>query len=180
MSECVVYWLHDDRCVCPWRHGYIGISQRYSVRLWRHRKDDRWPLDFTATVLFEGTKLECRALEHRLRPHFHIGWNENPGGGKTHGPKISAALKGLVIPMERRARIAATLTGHVRTIESRKKQSDSFKGTTKPVPQREKMAQAGVDRYADRKLRSESYERQRLAKNAKRAARRAAGLPRQY
>jgi hypothetical protein len=50
----------------------------------------------------------------------------------------------------------------------------------KPIKQREKMADTATDRYADRKPRSESYERQRLAKNAKRAARRAAGLPRLY
>lgn len=50
----------------------------------------------------------------------------------------------------------------------------------KPSLQREKMATAGEARYANRKPRSPSYERQRLAKNAKRAAARALGLPRQY
>jgi hypothetical protein len=50
----------------------------------------------------------------------------------------------------------------------------------KPITQRERMADTATSRYADRKPRSESYERQRLAKNAKRAAARAAGLPRQY
>lgn len=53
-------------------------------------------------------------------------------------------------------------------------------GVAKPISQREKMSETASDRYADRKPRSESYERQRLAKNAKRAAQRAAGLPRQY
>jgi hypothetical protein len=28
---CVVYWLHDRNCECPWRHGYIGISARWEV-----------------------------------------------------------------------------------------------------------------------------------------------------
>jgi hypothetical protein len=27
-TSCVVYWLHDDRCICPWRHGYIGKKER--------------------------------------------------------------------------------------------------------------------------------------------------------
>jgi hypothetical protein len=137
-TSCVVYWLTDSRCVCPWRHGYIGISIDFRRRL--HHQRYRQKRKFEATILFSGTWSECRALD----------------------------------------KIAKTLTGHVRTLASRKKQAAKMRGIAKPIMQREKMAQAGSSRYIDRKPRSESYERARLAKNAKRAARRAAGLPRLY
>lgn len=184
-TSCVVYWLFDGRCVCPWHHGYIGISICFEHRLAAHRrglwKGARWrPREFNIQILFSGTRNECRSLEFKMRPHFDIGWNRNPGGGRTDGERISQGLKKNGFKITWGNKIAKTLTGHVRTLESRLKQSASFKGTTKPPEQREKMHQAGLDRYADRKPRSESQERERLAKNARRAARRAAGLPRLY
>jgi hypothetical protein len=145
-TSCVVYWLHDDRCICPWRHGYIGISTRHSIRLNRHRRDNRWPANFQTTILFIGTQLECRRLEYALRPHFEIGWNENPGGGKTHGKKIAAALRGR--PITWGDKIARTLTGHVRTPASRAKQAASLKGIPKSSEWRTKASAAAKTRYS--------------------------------
>jgi hypothetical protein len=73
-ATCVVYWLFDDSCICMQRHGYIGISTRYPIRLRSHRRSGRLPDNFKSTILFEGTVIECRALEFQLRPRFNIGW----------------------------------------------------------------------------------------------------------
>lgn len=86
---CVVYWLFDDRCVCPWRHGYIGVSVEFDARLKRHR--DRAgtrksavgvPSIFDHKILFIGGVDECVALEERMRPQKAIGWNRAQGGRK--------------------------------------------------------------------------------------------------
>jgi NUMOD3 motif len=76
--ECILYWLFDDRCICLWRHGYIGITTKWTRRLQRHRRT--MPHAFRFAILFRGSKEECRKLEHQLRPHRHIGWNIAPGG----------------------------------------------------------------------------------------------------
>jgi hypothetical protein len=133
-TSCVVYWLHDDRCICPWRHGYIGISQ--------------------------------------LRPHLNIGWNENPGGGKTHGPKIRLAMKGRTITWG--DKIAKTLTGHVRTLESRIKQSASVKGISKSSEWRIKASAAAKTRY------SKPGERERTAATVRKALKGINRLQRHY
>jgi hypothetical protein len=143
-TSCVIYWLTDSRCVCPWRHGYIGISTRYSIRLRQHKR--KWPTTFKAQILFAGTLSECRALEFKFRPHANIGWNENPGGGKTAGKKISAALKGRSIKWG--DKIARTLMGHVRTTESRTKQSASTKGRAKSPKWKASARTAAIRRYA--------------------------------
>jgi hypothetical protein len=87
MPECVVYWLYDDQCVCPWRHGYIGISRRWLNRLKRHRALRR--RSFKWRILFSGTTADCLLIERTLRPTFGIGWNEAPGGeyGGGSAPK---------------------------------------------------------------------------------------------
>lgn len=88
-TSCVVYWLYDDRCVCIWRHGWIGISSYFEkVRLQQHRSGKpgkgaaNLPLDFKHKILFRGTEAECLAIEAMLRPHPHIGWNKASGGQK--------------------------------------------------------------------------------------------------
>jgi len=80
---CVVYWLHDDQCICPWRHGWIGISQDFKGRLKTHRGNKNFPKDFETKILFSGTASECRNLEWLLRPGPRIGWNLAAGGGKS-------------------------------------------------------------------------------------------------
>lgn len=93
---CVVYWLFNERCVCLWRHGYIGYSQCWPAPLKRHRRNgvpfSNW------MILFRGTKRECRDIEWKLRPHSKIGWNCAPGGGHLHrlGAAISPATKKLL------------------------------------------------------------------------------------
>lgn len=84
---CVVYWLFDDRCVCVWRHGYVGISTEADARLKRHRLRAGTrksavgvPAIFNHKILFTGTVDGCVALEEKLRPHKNIGWNRAIGG----------------------------------------------------------------------------------------------------
>jgi len=87
---CVVYWLYDERCICPWRHGYIGISTVWLThRRGQHRRGHGTikgarlvPAIFNEQILFVGTVSECQALELELRPHPRIGWNLYRGGHK--------------------------------------------------------------------------------------------------
>lgn len=110
LPDCVVYWLFDERCICPWRHGYVGISRRWKFRLRQHvATRDRL---FEWKILFEGTSVDCLNLEAVLRPAFGIGWNVAPGGAKGGGsnaPKTeahklkiqSAALRRYADPAEK-------------------------------------------------------------------------------
>ena len=84
-KSCVVYWLYDERCFCPWRHGYVGVSLRWKQRLYQHQRF--WPSAFSWKILFCGTRRECLKLEWQLRPTDGIGWNENPGGGTSLSTK---------------------------------------------------------------------------------------------
>jgi hypothetical protein len=88
MSESgVVYWLTDERCVCPWRHGYVGISRRWPNRLKQHSSGiGKQHPNFKAQVLFTGTWEECLAVERSLRPDYHIGWNQRDGGSSGTAP----------------------------------------------------------------------------------------------
>jgi hypothetical protein len=99
MDDCVVYWLFDDTCVCPQRHGYIGISKNLKRRLWRHRWAERFP-EFTVMIIGKGAVAECRKIEWALRPQINIGWNIATGGFSaaqmstaTANKKKSDALK---------------------------------------------------------------------------------------
>jgi hypothetical protein len=85
-TSCLVYWLYDNHCVCPWRHGYVGISANWSRRLKRHRSNRG---AFQWKHLFVGSIDDCLNLERRLRPQPGIGWNEAPGGeyGGGSAPK---------------------------------------------------------------------------------------------
>jgi hypothetical protein len=80
-SMCVVYWLKDERCICLWRHGYIGYSTRLRERIKNWRRLLSKPFEYE--VLFVGTIKECRQLEYKLRPERFIGWNYLAGGGKS-------------------------------------------------------------------------------------------------
>lgn len=111
--SCVVYWLFDDCCVCPWRHGYIGISVQFDARLKRHR--DRAgtrksavgvPPIFDHKILFSGTVDECVALEERMRPHKNIGWNRAVGGREPwldykHDDEMRAILSAIASARKR-------------------------------------------------------------------------------
>jgi hypothetical protein len=109
LRRCIVYWLHDERCICPWRHGYVGVSVQFDARLQRHRLRAGTrksavgiPAVFNHKILFAGTPDQCLALEEQLRPHRGIGWHRARGGQKPwldyrHDAetraKISAAAK---------------------------------------------------------------------------------------
>jgi predicted GIY-YIG superfamily endonuclease len=100
----VVYWLHDDRCICLWRHGYIGVTNRLPQRMHQHRHGHvfRSHPDAHCTVVFEGTCDECLALEREMRPTDHIGWNIGFGGSLYGG-----GLRGIPKPPEQRAKQSA-------------------------------------------------------------------------
>ena len=98
---CVVYWLHDATCVCPWRHGYVGVTSRFERRIARHKRENRFP-DFKVSILFRGTIEQCHALELQLRPNFQIGWNVVKGG------RSGAAMAGMPKPLTQREKMRAT------------------------------------------------------------------------
>lgn len=207
-SFCV-YWLYDDNCICLERHGYVGISNDYLHRVGQHRSARRFPwksqVIFRGTeaeckrleyklrperyvgwnIAVGGGKtrlgifdsLTTRQMKSIARQRF-LSSPQAKEVLRIAGEKNSAAMKGRRITWG--DKIAKTLTGHVRTITSRAKQSASVKGRPKSSEWRFKASAIAKRRYADRKPRSPTQERERLAKNAKRSARRVAGLSRLY
>lgn len=89
-DTCVVYWLFDDKCVCPWRHGYVGVTTCWRKRIERHRRV--FGQVFSTQILYRGTKSECLKVEWQFRPHSRIGWNAYPGGAKTRAGAIIGAI----------------------------------------------------------------------------------------
>jgi len=82
----LVYWLFDESCVCPWKHGYIGVTNNLHNRLKGHRAKQRRV--FEHRILFKGTERECYALESAMRPEAFIGWNVALGGeGGSRQPR---------------------------------------------------------------------------------------------
>ena len=207
-SFCV-YWLYDDNCICLERHGYVGISKNYLHRVGQHRSARRFPWNsqviFRGTqaeckrlenklrpkryigwnIAVGGGKtrlgifdsLTTRQMKSIARQRF-LSSPQAKEILRIAGEKNSVIIKGRLITWG--DKIAKTLTGHVRTIASRAKQSASVKGRPKSAKWRDKASAIAESRYAEREPRSPTHERGRLAKNAKRAARRAAGLPRLY
>jgi hypothetical protein len=87
-QTATLYWLYDDRCVCIWRHGYIGMTVDWPHRMHRHRSESKFlPHDFKGQVLFQGTIRQCTNWEKTLRPIAGIGWNKLPGGLSGHASK---------------------------------------------------------------------------------------------
>jgi hypothetical protein len=86
----VVYWLSDERCICLWRHGYVGVTVSWPHRLHRHRcetQSDFLPDKFNGQVIFRGPIKQCLEIETQLRPKAGIGWNRLPGGLSGHAMK---------------------------------------------------------------------------------------------
>lgn len=105
---CVVYWLFDARCVCPWKHGYIGITVNFKNRLKNHRR--KFGQAFNHQILFRGSNDDCLLLEVKMRPRPFIGWNWAEGGTPiSRAPKSAehrwkmkeAALRRYADPAER-------------------------------------------------------------------------------
>jgi hypothetical protein len=119
MARWVVYWLHDDRCVCPWRHGYIGVTNRKPQRMHQHRHGGhvfRSHPNAICTVVFEGTCEQCLALERQMRSTHHIGWNIGVGGFLD-----GRAKRGIALTQEHREHIsAATLNRYADPAEHKK------------------------------------------------------------
>ncbi len=128
-----VYWLYDDRCICLWRHGYIGFTKHLLVRIAAHRRGPgskgarSLPPDFKVQILFTGTIEDAYEIERQLRPHPGIGWNRAAGGQKS-------------------------CLGYKHTKEFRQlKAADAarrFKGIPKSVEHRAKQRAAALARYA--------------------------------
>lgn len=78
-----VYWLHDETCSDPQLHGYVGVTSRPRKRLKEHRNHRRVPDHSQMSILFEGNRGLCHAIEHVYRPGNDIGWNRAPGGAAT-------------------------------------------------------------------------------------------------
>ena len=81
-EQCVLYWVHDETCLDPATHGYVGITAHEAARKGVHRR--RRP-HATFTILFRGTRRECLAIEHQHRPERRVGWNLQRGGGRLRG-----------------------------------------------------------------------------------------------
>ena len=125
----VVYWLFNDQCVCPWRHGYIGATTNWPHRLNRHRRESDFlmHLHFQGQVLFHGTVKQCHALEKQMRPTAGIGWNRYPGGPSGH------ASKGISKSAEHRAKIQAATLVRYANPEEHKKTSKAVKRGLKNI-----------------------------------------------
>lgn len=128
-TKAVVYWLYDDRCICYFRHGYIGVTVSWPRRLWRHRAESSafLPSDFEGKVLFRGHIKECLALEQQLRSTAGIGWNRYPGG------RSGTASKGLPKSPEHKAKIRAAAFERWKDREARVAQSAAVKRGLKNV-----------------------------------------------
>lgn len=130
MTTCVVYWLYDEQHdVCPWRHGYIGISERWSRRLIRHKSGPHYRAkNVTWRILFIGTKAECLMLEQKLRPHLRIGWNQAFGGETT-----GAGTRGLAKSPEWRAAMSEAAKRRYADPAERKRMSIAVKKGLKGI-----------------------------------------------
>lgn len=161
MSRCVLYWLHDETCNDPRRHGYVGATSFPELRKRQHRENKNFPKGHKWTILFRGSKNKCLKLEAEFRPEDGIGWNKTRGGGfepKGGGVppgyrfsdktklNMSKAQKGRKKSKAHRRKISEALMGHVRTEESRAKQSASARGKPKSLKWRRMMSRLAKKR----------------------------------
>jgi group I intron endonuclease len=131
--------------------GYIGFTvQPFATRMLAHRNAASQNKPHTIckairkygwdalvkTVLCVGDKDYCLALEKRLRPKEHIGWNIGIGGGAAfigckHSPqarqRMSAAMKGKPKSAEARIKVSIAHKGRKHTEQARKNMSRAAK-----------------------------------------------------
>ena len=183
MAEWVVYWLHDAYCICLQQHGYVGISGAWTTRLAKHQRNKRFPPNFEWSIIFTGTKAECLAMEHKLRPVPNVGWNQAQGGKpvveftlEVRARMSAAALKRRT-PEQRAAESAAAQEarrsgawneklrkasmGQVHSEASRRKHSASTIGVPKSEAHRAAMSAAAKMRY------TKAGERERMSEAVK-------------
>jgi hypothetical protein len=153
----ICYWVLDATCVCPWRHGYIGVTKNRKTRQRQHLRRFKDGTQFQ--ILFRGSQQECRELEYALRPVAGIGWNKSPGGQRSQPwtsesrAKVSEAMRqintaevrekkrqlrlGYVLSEETKKKISRAHKGHARGLgshrseETRRKMSEAQKGKPK-------------------------------------------------
>ena len=158
MTEWVVYWLHDARCIRLQEHGYVGISGQFMQRLGQHQRNRRFPANFEWSIIFSGTKAQCVEVEHTLRPEPGIGWNRARGGEPMVNftdevrARMSAAARNRVVSDETREKLRVTSTGRTNKGRLGQKKSDeerariaaSHIGLTHTAEARAKMSAAKI------------------------------------
>lgn len=92
-NDCVVYWLYDETCSVPENDGYVGITYRLTYRLKQHRSSQKFNPNFSAMVLFSGTRDECLESERGYRPNPSVGWNNASGGGAGRIASVATRAK---------------------------------------------------------------------------------------
>jgi hypothetical protein len=75
-----VYWVYDLGCGCEAETGYVGVTEDPSARFHKLRSTGTVPKASQMTILLEGDRAECLAMERKLRPARNIGWNKAVGG----------------------------------------------------------------------------------------------------
>jgi hypothetical protein len=89
--DYVVYWLFDETCTDPKRHGYVGVTGNPYGRFREHRDEQKnqngkgsrgLPANFQFKVLFTGSETQCQMLEGALRPNRNVGWNKYRGSSE--------------------------------------------------------------------------------------------------
>jgi len=130
MTECVLYWLHDEYCICLQKHGYVGITTNWTRRLSQHQNNKSFPVNFEWSIIFTGTRAECLVLEYQLRPKSGIGWNRSQGGkpvveftDEVRG-KMSAAAKVREFSVETREKLRISHIGKTNKGRVGQKKSD--------------------------------------------------------
>jgi len=126
----VCYWVFDQTCVCPWRHGYVGVTKNRETRQRQHLRRFNGA---RFQILFRGSQRECRKVEYALRPVAGIGWNKSPGGQRSQPwtgesrAKVSEAMK-RINTVEVRARKSDARMGYVLSEETKRKISKVHEG----------------------------------------------------
>lgn len=79
-DACHTYWIGDETCSDPFLHGYVGLTSNLKIRSAYHLRG-RFQ-GCTISILHQGSRTECAAVEKKYRPHANIGWNSSGGGGR--------------------------------------------------------------------------------------------------
>lgn len=135
-----VYWIFDETCVDIQNSGYVGVTHDVVQRFKRHIKNGRVPANSSFRIMFEGSREECFAFEHHLRPTKRTGWNNAVGG--AHGWRIGFSHSQETINKmldawteERKAKAAVFKAKHNKLLtgQKRPKQSIAMSGSKNPM-----------------------------------------------
>ena len=92
-GKSCVYWIRKPEHTDMTSEGYIGVTSRYTRRLWEHLTLDgnrhlKFAIDkygwdnLVKSQIVIAEENYCLDLERKLRPENDIGWNCVMGGGK--------------------------------------------------------------------------------------------------